>query len=143
MKALSFDTGKTSYQVNGGIVISFDTGSRKFIQNFLETMDRIEQKYAQNEKKRESVQNDGKALFALLDETEQVVRAETDRLFGEGASEGIWPEDPLALCSGLPAWLNFYLAVLDELDASIVEQQKTGSDRMDKYMAKYQKYQRK
>lgn len=143
MKALSFDTGAEEYQVNGGIVIRFDTGSRKFIQNFLETMDKIEQKYAENEKKREAVQNDGKALFSLLDETEQVVRAETDLLFGEGASKGIWPEDPLALCSGLPAWLNFYLAVLDELDASIVEQKKTGSDRMDKYLEKYQKYQRK
>ena len=47
-----------------------------------------------------------------------------------------------ALANGLPVWCNLMLAVMDEIDSSFAREQKATNPKLQKYLNKYQKYQR-
>ena len=44
-----------------------------------------------------------------------------------------------AMAGGLPIWANLILAIVDEIDASFVNEQKQTNPRLDKYLSKYKK----
>ena len=41
--------------------------------------------------------------------------------------------------SGLPVWCNLLLALMDEMDAALVREQKASNPRLKKYLDKYQR----
>lgn len=47
-----------------------------------------------------------------------------------------------ALANGLPVWCNLMLDVMDEIDSSFAREQKATNPKLQKYLNKYQKYQR-
>ena len=47
-----------------------------------------------------------------------------------------------AIAGGLPVWCNLLLAVMDEMDAACIKEQRMMSPRVQGYIDKYRKYQR-
>lgn len=134
-KALNFDTGVVEYEVNGGAVIRFnpaDTELVKKLHNLFEKLGETQEEQA------------GEDVFKTLDEKDAAMRRDIDGVFGEGTSAAVFGGLGLyALAGGLPLWANFLLAVLDEVDGYVTEQQKAASPRMAYYQQKYAKYAKK
>lgn len=142
MKELNFDTGLVTYMVNGKCEISFNPADVAFVDRLFKTFDGLAQRqdYAEIEKQEAS----GADLFALAEQRDKYMREQIDSIFGEPVSDSIFGNMSVyALAGGLPLWCNFLMAVVDEIDEAIQEEQRAASPRVDKYMAKYAKYKRK
>ena len=77
-----------------------------------------------------------------------IIREEIDKAFGEPVCDKVCcGSSPVALSDGLPVWMNFLMAVIDEIDANMPEGEKRSRARvqqyMDKYNTKYAKYMKK
>lgn len=142
MGALQFDTGLKTYTVNGQVTISFNPGDPAFIERLFSMMEKIESISKVSEAERVDVINGGN-VFQYTKKRDSAIRAEIDAVFGDGVADGLFDCDCTALAGGLPVWLNFCLAIVDLIDADVTEQQKQANPRIDHYMAKYAKYQRK
>ena len=86
----------------------------------------------------------GKELFAITDKMDTEMRGDIDALFGEGVSNALFPNvSVFALAGGFPLWANFCMAVIDEIDVNLSEEEQKARARVDKYMKKYRSYKRK
>ncbi len=144
MKELNFDTGVVEYRVNGGHVIRFNPADNRFVERLFVVFDRLSHLQEEGEQTNALQSGDGAKLFAAINARDAEMRRDIDSVFGEGAADGIFPDVGVyALADGLPLWTNFFLAVIDEVDASMTEEQKKVHPRVERYMKKYEKYQRK
>lgn len=142
MKELNFDTGLVTYMVNGKVEISFNPADVAFVDRLFKTFDGLAQR--QDHAEIEKQEANGADLFALAEQRDKYMREQIDHIFGEPVSDSIFGNMSVyALAGGLPLWCNFLMAVIDEIDEAIQEEQRAASPRVDKYMAKYAKYKRK
>lgn len=136
MKELSFETGVVEYQVNGGEVIRFNPADNRFVERLhglFEKLGSAQQEIPENE-----------AVFERIREKEAEMRADIDGVFGEGTCRKVFPGVGVyALAGGLPLWANFLLAVLDEVERVMHEQQRAANPRVEKYMEKYAAYRKR
>lgn len=141
MKELNFDTGLVTYIVNGKCEISFNPADVAFVDRLFKTFDGLAQRQDHAEIEKQEVS--GADLFALAEQRDKYMREQIDSIFGEPVSDSIFGNMSVyALAGGLPLWCNFLMAVIDEIDEAIQEEQRAASPRVDKYMAKYAKYKR-
>lgn len=140
MSSISVGESLKEYDING-YPVKFDPTSRGFIKRFLAMLENISERYDVEEKA--GLPENTAELFELLDAREEFVRSEIDKVFGAGASAGIFPGDPLAKSGGLPLWLNLWLDILDELDNEVCNMESAGNEKLKLYMNKYKKYRRK
>lgn len=141
MKELNFDTGLVTYMVNGKCEISFNPADVAFVDRLFKTFDGLAQRQDHAEIEKQEVS--GADLFALAEQRDKYMREQIDSIFGEPVSDSIFGNMSVyALAGGLPLWCNFLMAVIDEIDEAIQEEQRAASPRVDKYMAKYAKYKR-
>lgn len=143
MNALSFGSGVKTYTVNETCEISFNPASSQFAQKLLDTVDRCQQVMDETKKKQAAVEADKAAVFELAAEQDGKISEHIDSLFGPGKSAQLFTWGPTAWSDGLPVWLNFCMAILDEVAQNVTQQQGQASERMQEYMKKYEKYQRK
>jgi hypothetical protein len=143
MKELNFDTGVVAYRVNGGHVIRFNPADNRFVERLFTVFDRLSHLQEEGERS-DALQEDGAALWASINARDAEMRQHIDSVFGEHTADGIFPDVGVyALADGLPLWMNFFLAVMDEVDSVLAEEQKKANPRVERYMKKYEKYQRK
>ena len=91
-------------------------------------------------------------MFRHQRERDEGMKADIDALFGAGTSGKLfrWIDEngddhqisPAALSGGLPLWTNFILAVIDVIPDEVSAQVKKTDARVNKYLAKYKKYQK-
>ncbi len=137
---LSYSTGVREYEVEGG-VIHFNPCDTKFAERLYKCFDKLGKRQEDGEVENEELKNDGVKLFEAIKAKEAEMRGYIEEVFGEGTAKLIFPNTGLyAVADGLPVWANFLLAVIDEVDKSMEEQQVTASPRFDALMKKYQKY---
>lgn len=142
MKELNFNTGLVTYLVNGKCEISFNPADVAFVDRVFKAFDGLAQR--QDHAEVEAQEAGAADLFALAEERDKFMREQIDNIFGEPVSDSIFGNMSVyALAGGLPLWCNFLMAIIDEIDGAIQEEQRAASPRVDKYMAKYAKYQRK
>lgn len=141
MRELNFDTGLVTYVVNGKCEISFNPADVAFVDRLFKTFDSLAQRQDHAEVEKQTAS--GADLFALAEQRDKYMREQIDNVFGEPVSDLIFGKMSVyALAGGLPLWCNFLMAVIDEIDSAIQEEQRVASPRVDKYMAKYAKYKR-
>lgn len=139
MRELSFATGLVSYKVNGGAEIRFNPADSAFVGRLFNTFDGLAKR--QDQAEIENQEMSGAELFAAAEQRNKEMRQEIDSIFGEPVCEKVFGnQDVYALADGLPLWCNFLMAVIDEVDASVTAQQNQASPRVQHYMAKYAKY---
>lgn len=142
MAELNFDTGLVTYKVNGGADITFNPVDVAFVKRLFEAFDGLSER--QDAIEFENSEVTGAELFALVERRDKEMRAQIDGVFGEPVSDTVFGKASVyALAGGLPLWCNFLMAVIDEIDVAIENEQKLASPRVAKYMEKYEKYRKK
>lgn len=143
MKELQFDTGLVSYKVNGECEISFNPGDLGFIKKLFDLFETLS---SQQEKasKENSDDVDGKALFEITERLDAEMRSSIDGLFGAGVADTLFKNiSVFALAGGFPLWANFLMAIIDEIDSNVVQEEKKSRERVDKYIQRYKAYRKK
>lgn len=143
MAELNFSTGVKTYTVNETCEISFNPTDSFFVERLFNTFDALDQK---QEKYRQEINSlsDNRKIFEISRTVDEEMRADVNAIFGRDVCGELFPDmNVYSLADGLPVWVNFLLAVINEVDASAEAEQKRTSARVEKYVAKYRKYQKK
>ena len=141
MAELIFETGLKRYKVNGGEEISFNPADMAFVKRLYTAFDDLS---AEQDSISNPEEMEGHKLFELVEQKDAAMRQKIDAAFGSPVCEKVFGSMSVyALAGGLPLWCNFLLAVIDEIDATVTEEQKAARPKVEKYMAKYAKYQKK
>lgn len=135
MSELNFQTGVKSYTVNGGEEITFEPGSALFANKVISAFERCQ------EATRNSGIDNAQDVEAACEATialEKAVRAEINAAFGYDVCAKVFPgTSAIAIAGGLPVWVNFIMAVVDEIDCNMDDSQEKASERIRKYTDKY------
>ena len=128
MKELSFDSGLVTYSLNGKCEVSFNPTDSNFVEGYKAQIEKIADK---------------REIFAFAKERDAEMRGIIDGVFGDAVCDVLFGGmNVYALANGIPVWCNLMLAVMDEIDSSFAREQKATNPKLQKYLNKYQKYQR-
>ncbi len=134
-KELNISTGAQEYNINGAVV-SFNGTDYQFAQRLVTVFDRMDG--LQNKYIGQLQANRGADVFKACRQVDREMRDVIDGLFQAKVADKIFGSvSCYALSDGLPIWVNLILAIMDEVDASILEQQAKTDPRLDAYVAKY------
>lgn len=139
MNTLNFETGLVTFSVNDKAEVSFNPTDSNFVSRLFDAFDRLAKK--QEARKNEvSKLSDPAEAFELARQQDKEMRDMIDAVFEKPVSDDIFGSmSAYALAGGLPLWCNFLMAVIDQIDATMVQEKKLTNPRIDKYMAKYHK----
>lgn len=139
MKTLNFETGLVTFSVNEKAEVSFNPTDNNFVSRLFDTFDTLDKK--QESYKAESAKlSEPAEIFELARRRDKEMRDLIDTIFEAPVSSDIFGSmNVYALADGLPVWCNFLLAVMEEIDATIIREKKATNPRIAKYMAKYHK----
>lgn len=137
-KAIQFDTGLVSYQLNDGVSVTFNPTDAAFVERLYATFDELDQK--QEAYKAEVEGAEKGEIFAIARRRDAEMREMLDGALGEGVCDAVFgPMNVYAMSDGLPVWANLLLAVMDEIDTSFAREQRRTNPRLEKYTKKYQR----
>lgn len=142
MKELVFDTGLVEFNVNGVCTISFNPSDIGLLERLVGAFDVLEQKQSEYEKEARiaAEKENKKEIFEVARRRDTEMREIIDNVFERPVSAELFGHmNVYAMASGLPVWCNFMLAVVDEIDAAISNEQKATGERLKKYTEKYQR----
>lgn len=145
MGALNYTAGKREYTLPSGAIIHFDPCDSEFANKIIVAVRNCNN--IQNSFPKEPF-TDLDTQLSFIQKMNGDIREEIDKAFGEPVCEkACCGSSPISLSDGLPVWMNFLMAVIDEIDANMPEGEKRSRARvqqyMDKYNTKYGKYVRK
>lgn len=139
MKELNFDTGLVTFSVNGACEVSFNPTDLSFSERLFEAFDSLEEMERKYHDQVAKMAN-RKEIFNFAREIDQNMRSVIDRAFGKPVCEELFGGmNVYALSDGLSVWMNFFFAIMDEVDTTFAREQKATNPRIQKYMAKYKR----
>ena len=137
-KALQFDTGLVTYDLNGACQVSFNPTDSAFVERLFTTFDELDKK--QEAYKAEVERAQKREIFDIARKRDAEMREMIDNALGFPVCERVFGTmNVYALANGLPVWANLLLAIMDEIDTSFAREQKLTDGRIRKYSAKYHK----
>ena len=138
MAEIKFDTGLKTFDINGRCEATFAPTDMAFIEkvyNCLEEMDALQNKY-----KEIADTSSNTEIFRIAREMDAEARGDINTIFGFDICSPLFGGMSLfTLADGLPVWVNFLLAIIDNLEGDFAEQKKRTNPRVAKYAAKYKK----
>lgn len=136
MNTLNFDTGVVKHSINGKYEVEFNPTDVLFAERLWRAFEHLEQK---QDSKRKALENATTAeSFDLARKWDAEMREVIDDVFGGPLCASVFGDTSLyAVANGLPLWANLMLAVMDEMDASIIREKKATDPRIQKYTKKY------
>lgn len=143
MKELNFDSGLVTYSLNGKCEVSFNPTDSNFAERLYAAFNDLDKKQEEYREQIEKIANK-KEIFEFARMRDKEMRNVIDGVLGAPVSDIVFADmNVYALANGLPVWCNLMLAVMDEIDTTFAREQKATNPRLQKYLAKYQKYQKK
>lgn len=140
MAELKISTGLEEVRINDKVTVWLDFADADFVLKVAEAFDEMG---AIHDKCTEIVSDKGtdiKAMSAAMKEADSGIREKINTLFGVDICTPVFGEKSIVSpADGLPRWCNLMLALVDEINAHLAEQQKKTAPRLDKYTAKYLK----
>ena len=137
MAVLQFDTGLVTYKLNEACEVQFNPTDNDFAERLFKAFDELEGRQEAWKKQVERMA-DKREIFDFMRERDKEMRQIIDELFGVPVCEACFGRMSVyALAGGLPAWVNLFLAVMDEIDTSFAREQKMTNEKIKKYTAKY------
>lgn len=145
MGALNYSAGGKVYDLPNGETVSFDPCNAEFASAVVRAFSNCHKIHQEGTKE---LPQDVDELYKATKKMAGDIRREIDAVFGDGVCDkACCGSSPISISDGLPVWMNFLMAVIDEIDANIPEGEKRSRARvqqyMDKYSTKYGKYVRK
>ena len=139
MNTLNFETGLTTFVVNGAAEVTFNPTDERFMERLFDAFDQLAKKQDAH-KQAIAELKDTKAIFEYTDRMDKEMRDTIDAVFAQKISDTIFGGVSVyAMANGLPLWCNFLLAVMDKIDDTIVREKQATNPRIAKYTAKYHK----
>ena len=140
MKDLNFDSGVVTYSLNGKCEVSFNPTDSNFVERIHTAFNDLDKKQDEYKSRIEKMA-DKKEIFEFARERDAEMRTIIDGVFDAPVCDAVFGGMNIyAMASGLPAWVNLMLAVIDECDTTISREQKATNPRIAKYTAKWSKY---
>ena len=139
MKELKIATGVETYKLNDSVEVSFNPTDGAFVEklfNAFDTLDKRQESY-----KTEVGKAEGKReLFDVVRKLDGEMREIINDVFEFDVCSGLFGElNVYALAEGLPLWANLLLAIMDEMDETVMREKKAMNPRIAKYTKKYHK----
>ena len=143
MNEIRFDTGIKTFNVNDCCEIAFNPADNDFVNRLYNTLDAL----SKIQDKEQPEDMEPAEIWKYAQEKDKEIRSYIDALFGDGKADLLFSGvSTLALANGMPLWLNFFFAILDEIDETVKAQTaetdkrvKALNDKYGGYMAKYGK----
>ena len=137
MRELSFETGLVTYALNGSVQVTFNPTDSAFVERLFNTFDSLDKK--QEAYKAEVDQTaDSRAVFDVARKWDGEMRTMIDDVFQQPVCDTLFGSmNVYAMASGLPAWVNLLLTIMEEIDTTFAREQKATNPRLQKYMEKY------
>lgn len=137
MKELKIATGVENYKLNDSVEVSFNPTDAAFgekLFNAFDTLDKRQESY-----KAEVGKAEGKReLFDVVRKLDGEMREIINDVFEFDVCSGLFGElNVYALAEGLPLWANLLLAIMDEMDETVMREKKAMNPRIAKYTKKY------
>ena len=140
MKDLNFDSGVVTYSLNGKCEVSFNPTDSNFVERIHTAFNDLDKKQDEYKSRIEKMA-DKKEIFEFARERDAEMRTIIDGVFDTPVCDAVFGGMNIyAMASGLPAWVNLMLAVMDECDTTFAREQKATNPRIAKYTAKWSKY---
>lgn len=140
MKDLNFDSGVVTYSLNGKCEVSFNPTDSNFVERIYTAFNDLDKKQDEYKSRIEKMA-DKKEIFEFARERDAEMRTIIDGVFNAPVCDAVFGGMNIyAMASGLPAWVNLMLAVMDECDTTFAREQKATNPRIAKYTAKWSKY---
>lgn len=136
---LGVNTGKVTYQINGGCELSINPTDSGFVERLFTAFDALDKK--QEAYKTEVEKNANKReVFEVARRMDEETRDIINETFGFDVCGAVFGGmNVYALADGLPVWANLMLAIMDEVDTTFAREQKATNPRIQKYTKKYHK----
>ena len=137
-KALSFDTGLVTFDLNGKASVTFNPTDSAFVERLFNTFDELDKK--QDAYKAEVEKAEKREVFDIARKRDAEMRDMIDNALGASVCDALFGDmNVYAMANGLPVWANLLLAIMDEIDTSFARETKLTDSRIRKYSAKYKK----
>lgn len=137
VKALNFESGLVTYNINGRCQVSFNPTDSNFVERLYLAFEDLDKKQESYKTKVEKLA-DKREIFDFARERDAEMRKIIDGLFDAPVSDSLFGGMSVyAVASGLPVWCNLMLAVMDEIDTTFSREQKSTNPRIAKYTEKY------
>lgn len=137
MEKLNIDLGIKEYELCDGLTISFNPTDMELLNKIMECFQELQ---VEEETRRDRIAKitDYKEMYEEYAEMDRLFREKLNDLFGKDICTPLIGDINIyARGNGLPIWANIIIAIIDEFDDSIKEQDKIGKARIDKYTKKY------
>lgn len=139
MAELNFETGVTTYSINGKCEVSFNPTDSAFVEKLFNAFDTLDKRQDAYRAEIEKI-GDKREIFKIAQKRDEEMREIIDGTFGMPVCGKLFAGmNVYALAGGLPVWANLMLAVMDEVDTTFAREQKQTNPRIAKYTAKYHK----
>lgn len=143
MRELNFDSGLVTFKINGCVEVTFNPADTAFVERLYKAFDDLESKQEKYKAEVEALSNNAE-VFDYARERDAEMRKILDSLFEVPVCDSLFKGMSVyAIANGLPVWMNFLMAIIDEVEANYAREQKAQNPRIAKYTQKYAKYQRK
>lgn len=138
-KALLFDDGLVTYDLNGAAQVKFNPTDSSFVERLFLTFDALDKKQEAYKAEVEKAAG-SREIFDIARKRDAEMRTMIDDALGQPVCCALFGEmNVYAMADGLPVWCNLLLAVMDEVDTSFTRERKAADPRIKKYTAKYRK----
>lgn len=139
MEKLNIDLGIKEYELCEGLTISFNPTDMELLKRMMDTFKELEAEEKVQRAKISKI-DDYVEMYEAYAAMDKAFREKLNALFGKDICTPLVGDVNIyARGNGLPIWANIILAIIDEFDDSIKEQDKIGKARIDKYTKKYHK----
>ena len=145
MKELKIETGLQTFSLNGKAEVTFNPSDPAFVKSLYDIFTSLEQKQAEYEEESSKIPDDDPIkVFEFANKKDAEMRAVINGFFNTDICEPLFGHMSVYAFStnGLPIWMEFFLAIIDECGANMDELTKKGSAKAEKYIKKYQRYKR-
>lgn len=137
VKALNFESGLVTYNINGKCQVSFNPTDSNFVERLYLAFEDLDKKQESYKTQVEKLA-DKREIFDFARERDVEMRQVIDGLFDAPVSDSLFGGMSVyAVAGGLPVWCNLMLAVMDEIDTTFSREQKATNPRIAKYTEKY------
>ena len=139
MKEVRFLEGVEEYRLNDKVSVFFNPTDTTFIGNLFEAFRKLDEHDAVF-RKRVDASTTTEETLNILKEADADLRTLLDGIFDMPiCAELFGKTNVYAMAGGFPIWANLILAIIDEIDALFVNEQKQTNPRLEKYLSKYKK----
>ena len=137
MKEVKFLEGIEEYRLNDKVSVYFNPTDTTFIGRLFDVFKQLDEHDAVFRARVESAITTEETLDTMK-EADADLRKLLDTVFENPICDELFGKTNVyAMAGGLPIWANLILAIVDEIDASFVNEQKQTNPRLTKYLSKY------